>query len=212
MNDFTKTNLRVWVCGQSGSGKSYWIKYELVPRWDRVLVVDPLAEYGAHVEAIVTSPAEARAWLVARGAGHHMIPFRLSCVPDSDEDSLAYLALAWSLPSSLVVVEEVDTIASPSFSPKELRHLIQRGRHRRISVVCSTQRPAATPVQLRSQADLLAAFRLTTPLDQEAVKFAIGEHSKSLYLLQRGDFRFFANSAVVNNYGLALPVDKGVLI
>ncbi len=212
MGEFTKQSLRVWVCGQSGSGKSYWIKHELLPRWDRVLVLDPMAEYGAHVEAIVDGPAAAKAWLVHRGAGHHLTPFRLAVVTNSEADALKVLELAWTLPSSLVVVEEVDQIAHPGYSPPELRQLIQRGRHRRISVVCSTQRPAATPVQLRSQADVLAAFRLTTPQDVEAVKFAIQAHAEALYMLGRGEFRFFANSAAVSSYGLSLPLDRGIVV
>lgn len=208
MGELSKANLRAWVVGKSGYGKSHFIKHTLLPLWDRVLVVDPMAEYGPHVETVVTTPAAAHRWLVERGAGHHLAPFRLACVPDTKADYLAYLRLAYLLPSSLVVAEEVDEVSEPSYAPPELKRLAQRGRHRRISSVCATQRPAATPIQLRAQAELLVAFRLTTPQDLDALKFAFGDGAASIRDLGVGEYRFSGNPAVIRTYGLALPLDK----
>lgn len=169
-----KENVRGVLVGQSGFGKSHTMKHSILPAWRRVLVLDPVGEYGRHVEAQVESAAEARDWLLHRGAGHASRPFRLACLYLDREEALAYLRVAWCLPDVLVVVEEVDQLASASHAPRELRQLVQRGRHRRISTVCATQRPADTPMILRSQANLLVAHRLTIRGDVQAMEPYLG--------------------------------------
>lgn len=207
-SDREKSNVITSVNGQKGSGKSWWVKHSLIPLWDRVLVLDPMAEYSPHVDAVLSSPAALKDYLLRRGAHHHLAPFRVAMVPTTPADSLTALRLAWALPGTLLVLEEVDQIAHPGYSPPELAQLILRGRHRRISVATITQRPAATPIQLRSQADLIAVFRLTMPRDAEAVAHWVQSTPQELYNLPTGTARFAVTSDAPARWGIHVPLDS----
>jgi hypothetical protein len=204
-----KQNLRISIFGQSGYGKSWFAKHQVLPKFDRIIVVDPMAEYASYCGSVVDSPGSAKRWLVQRGAGHRDVPFRLSCVPRGKDDVMDYLTLAWTLPDSLVVAEEVSQYSSAGHCPAPLRQLIQRGRHRRISVCSISQRPAGCPVDVRAQADVTVVFRLSEDADFEAMKKRLTEHASDLALLSVGRHRFVANRDVAKRYGLTGALDIG---
>lgn len=180
--------------GKTQHGKSYFLKV-VTADVARLLVVDPMGEWDAHVDFVARDPHEAKAWLVRRGAGHCDVPFRLAgrC-RDLPGDALDYLELGFRLPGgdggTYVVCEEISLYSSASHCPPPLSRLIRMGRHRRIHVVTTTQRPADTPALARSQADVVAAFRLDEELDLRALRPYFKAETAALSNLNIGEFRY----------------------
>ena len=167
------------VYGATGSGKSTCAKALLKDR-PKVVVFDPMGEYGGRkgwISARTIEDAEramARQW--ARG------PVRVAYVcPSGREDEAAALAdLCWRAqgrfpadPRPLTLVLEEANRAYPNKrlppSAAALDVVTLQGRHRGISLLVISQRPALISTDLRGQATRLNVFQLPGPHDRRAV-------------------------------------------
>ncbi len=139
--------LHPWLClvvGRRGYGKSYYARYVL------------------------------QSWRL--GPTHAIDP--VSPTPPTS-DYPAYYASTWSsftppeLPrgTSLVVVDEADRYLPTAQGKRDglLEDLVLRGRHRGVSLLLCTQRPALVGYDVRSQANRIVIFRLTAEEDIKAI-------------------------------------------
>jgi hypothetical protein len=134
----------VLVVGRRGYGKSYYARYVL------------------------------QSW--RDGATHAIDP--VSPTPPT-ADYPAYWATTWStvtpanLPpqTSLVVVDEADRYLPAAQGKRDglLEDLVLRGRHRGVSLLLCTQRPALVGYDVRSQANRIVIFRLTAEEDIKSI-------------------------------------------
>lgn len=134
----------VLVVGRRGYGKSYYARYVL------------------------------SSWQL--GPTHAIDP--VSPTPPTSEYP-AYHASTWSsftpaeLPrgTSLVVVDEADRYLPTAQGKRDglLEDLVLRGRHRGVSLLLCTQRPALVGYDVRSQANRIVIFRLTAEEDIKAI-------------------------------------------
>jgi hypothetical protein len=134
----------VLVVGRRGYGKSYYARYVL------------------------------QSWQL--GQTHAIDP--VSPTPPTS-DYPAYYASTWSsftppeLPrgTSLVIVDEADRYLPTAQGKRDglLEDLVLRGRHRGVSLLLCTQRPALVGYDVRSQANRIVIFRLTAEEDIKAI-------------------------------------------
>lgn len=185
--EYADGNIRgiVFIAGKRGSGKSFLQLKELERVKLRRLVFDTLGQYGyAAGYQVFHNPGPLREMLKSKLSGteivarsiHRIDPaqarFSILYQPlggDLNEhfEAVTSLALAYGKngPGLIYAVDEVDKFCSASFVPKSLKDLINYGRHRKISMICTSRRPAQVARELTSQCAEIRCFRTTEPRD-----------------------------------------------
>ncbi len=138
---------RIIACmGASGSGKSCTVKGLLeTSQPGRLLVWDPMDEYGPYCTSRVPNMRALVA--LVRDASKNGVGFRARYVPDGDSRANAekfsvFCAVAFAAGNCTLVVEELQSVTSPSWAPAEWSNCTLRGRHRGLEVIGVSQRPA----------------------------------------------------------------------
>lgn len=154
------------VIGASGSGKSLWVKQRLEGKKaaTRVIVWDARREY-AHYAEPVDQVAAFVAQLAAAGPAGK---FRLVFWPSHDPKIAARqfgLVCRGAFESGrlLLVAEEISDVTTASFAPPDWRRVITQGRHRALSIIATTQRPALIDKTCLDNATVIRCGRLSNP-------------------------------------------------
>ena len=135
----------VWVVvGSPGSGKSSLIRIALPANQPRVMIFDPMREFGAF--GVCENLTNMIARISAAGAG----PFALVYQPDTSDPARikqkfdVFCKLAFAAGNVLAVVDEAADVTSPNRYevPEGWSTLLRQGRHRSVRILAATQRPA----------------------------------------------------------------------
>lgn len=147
------------IMGASGSGKSLAVKtwLEASPP-ERLLVWDPMDEYGPYA----TRAGSLRELVDAMRAAPS---FKLRLVPSGEaakvqERFAVFCAAAYAAGRLALIVEELQLVTSPSRAPAEWSDCTLRGRHRGLSVVGISQRPAGVDKNFFGNATRVRTGRL----------------------------------------------------
>ncbi|MPY23915.1 hypothetical protein [Shewanella sp. YLB-07] len=155
------------VCGGSGSGKSSYVKAELKKmKPKRLIIWDPVDEYGDLCNVRITSPCELANLLKRYPHGSLKVRF----VSDGKEafEFWARCAFAWC--NAAVVAEETADVTSPSKAPYWWGQLIRKGRARGLSPIFAlTQRPAESDKTAIGNATIFRTGRLKRIDDRKMV-------------------------------------------
>lgn len=175
---------RVAVVGASGSGKSSYVK-RLIKKAPRVVIFDPMDEYGAEGAKRCTSIAQVQAAM-----RDSFNKFRLAYVPPSGNEAqalnrLSHLCLKAQEPFKgqkkgnqlTMVIEEMNTCfpvhggeaKAPAFA-----EICSRGRHSYIHVLGVSQRFAEVSTRFRGNLTECVVFRQQGPNDTTAAINATG--------------------------------------
>lgn len=157
----TNTAVIVAVMGASGSGKSAYIKQQIrkgSPK--RLIVFDPMGEYGdlAHpVEALqaVASAAKGKTFSLA---------FKPAAAKAAEQFDLV-CRIAYAAGDCWMVVDELATVTKPSWAPPGWADCSMRGRHRGMTVIGASQRPASIDKHFFGNATLIRTGRLNFAAD-----------------------------------------------
>ncbi len=150
--------------GASGSGKSLdvktWLRAMDAPRR---LIWDTMNEYAEHAEQVPTLAAMVERMRAGKA-------WRLRYVPSGDPKKLAerfdvFCAAAFAAGDVVVVVEELQTVTSPSWAPAAWSDCTLRGRHRGLVIIGVSQRPASVDKNFFSNATLIRSGRLNFAAD-----------------------------------------------
>jgi hypothetical protein len=152
-------NVIIALFGTKGSGKSELSK-KIVEEYSRVIAVDMLGEYD--LDQVACSVDDAINVLVEH---EQSSAFSLSVRLPETDDYLDVLECAYEMTDTLIVVEEASFLCSASSFPPELSKLVRYGRHRRISQLYISRRPAEVSRDVTAQADVLVTFRQREPRD-----------------------------------------------
>jgi GTPase SAR1 family protein len=142
----------ILVTGQTGSGKTTWAKQAIRERFDRVICIDPHAQYQMDYMCFGDM-----AGLAIDG-----VPLSFFWGTDEIESFESVCDLAWAVGDCCLVLEEIDLYDQQY---KTFKDIVFRGRHRKISVMIVTQRPYSCDIKLRSQLTELIAFQQTEKTD-----------------------------------------------
>lgn len=171
------SNLITVVVGRKGSGKSTLTR-EIAEEYDRVIAVDAMGDYGSEEGFAETHGLEEACRYLVKVADRPR--FRVSLRDLTIPEGVTVLRVVWEIPDSLLVMDEISLYASPTSFPDELSRIVLMGRHRSISQVYATVRPALVNRNITSQADLIVAFQTHEQRDVLYLKSVLGEKADAL--------------------------------
>jgi DNA helicase HerA-like ATPase len=159
------------ILGKRGTGKSY-LANKLIQSERRLLIYDTLSEYETGV-IFDTEHAEQfkEYWRHVYRRNFRLIYRPLN--PEAEIDEIAELVFA--LGDMTLLVEEVDCYCTSYQISDAFAHIVQRGRHKNISLIGVTQRPFGIHRLLTSQAKEIYVFGTNEPRDRDYLKLLLGE-------------------------------------
>ena len=171
----------VCIFGRRGWGKTTRAKAE-VKGCLRLLIWDPLGEYGKEdcpaavihdLPSFMDYPLES------------LSAFRVSYRPIEDAEEIEwFLRVAHAIGNLTLLLEEVDTVCSPSFTPFDLKRVLRRGRHRGISVIGVSRNPAEVSRDLTRACERLILYGMHEPRDLEYFR-SFGVNASALTTLDK---------------------------
>lgn len=174
-------NTIIAIVAPKGGGKST-LTWEIVQEHPRVTIFDAMGEHGNkptqkcevawEEDCLPLMHEKAKLPLDER--------FRISLRMAEDEEALQLFEMAWEMPNTLLVVEEGSRFCSPSKLPREVAKVIRFGRHRNISQLWITRRPAELHRDITANADLIVAFRCHEGRDIEYMTKILGDKAEQL--------------------------------
>jgi hypothetical protein len=157
---------RVWaVFGASGTGKDAWTKQQLKklnPK--RLIVWDPMDEYGEHADRVPDLVALLKAVKPARFAW--------------------WCRICWAAGDAVCLVNECSQVTTASQAPPDWARLTTAGRHRQIHVIALSQFPAQVDKSLMGNATLIHTGHLANVRHRQAVAVEIDAEPESIRSLQ----------------------------
>lgn len=136
------------------------------------MIFDPMSEY---IQGVVFD-SEDRQQFLEFWQKRYRRPFRLIYRPLQPQQEIEFLAqLIYALGSCTFVVEEIDCFCTPYQISDNFAGIVQRGRHRDITLIGVTQRPFGINRLLTSQAKEIYIFRTNEPRDREYLRNLLGQ-------------------------------------
>lgn len=151
-----KQNNILAIFGKKGSGKTFFTK-KLLDRkifGKRILILDSLDEY--ENADIICEDIQSFSEQLAK---HYQDEtFIISYVP-KDEKVESFFQIVYSCHNVLIVTEELDLFCNSYYIDPYLSRILRYGRHKNISFIGISRRPAEVHRDLITQADALLTFR-----------------------------------------------------
>ncbi len=172
MDNSNRPSLRAYI-GATGSGKGVSIRDHLKKeKAQRLVVWDPLREYGAFGRYVSTIPE-----LCAALKGER---FAVCFWPGAEVDAFAakfdlFCRAVFAAGNCTVHIEELADVTTPSHAPPSWRRITKQGRHRGLRVIAATQRPADCDKAFLSGITYARAFTLRWPKDKKVLAECMGE-------------------------------------
>jgi hypothetical protein len=173
---------RVLVVGVTGTGKTYLAK-QLASKVQRLLVVDPLCEWGDVTvmcfdwQTVLEEVSQER--------------FRVSiCVDENPRDVLEFasrIVRDEDVGNCLLVVDELSLFFRRGEEASDgIQGVVRFGRRENINLMLLSQRSYDCPIDLRSQLSDIFAFRSHEPRDIQALGQMVGRDQAQQVLALRG--------------------------
>ena len=194
---------RIGVWGASGSGKSSYVKQRL-GRGGRVIVFDPLDEYGAEGFKAIRHNHRGALNDVLAAMKANWRGFRLAYVPPNGSEALALSALCRLLMAAqepyrktgkgaplTLVVEEMNLsfpVSGGAAKCPGFAEVCSRGRHYGIEVIGLSQRIAEVDTRFRGNCTETVVFRQKGPRDLAAAAAELGVKQGAVSALNNLDF------------------------
>lgn len=177
------------LIGASGSGKGETIKREYLPKLKGPLLVwSPLEEtdnYRAVTGGEIVRSIAALVQAVKAGKK------KMVYVPSASDvrTEFGYVCeVVWRLEGWTFIVEELSRVTKPSFAHPAWQNLTTAGRHRGLTIIGTSQRPAQIDKDFFANCSHIRAFRLAYPADSKVVSQAIGASQAEITALAPGQF------------------------
>lgn len=138
-----KANI-VAVIGASGTGKSSYIKGELLRDFERLYAWSPLEKTDKYAEFCGGVKVEKITDLIANiKAGTRAVVYVPSGTDAARKKQFdQFCRIMWECNGATVLVEELSHVTMPSWAPPAWKQLSTGGRHQGLSIIGVSQRPA----------------------------------------------------------------------
>lgn len=155
-----KSNERIFITGKTGSGKSYWIKKQLL-HIERFVFYDPKHEHD-DVDAVVVHTLDDLKIALAK---HKRISYRPYLIDDQQFNELC--RIIYNTGNLIFIIDEM-AFHVQSWQIQPYHDLLQRlGRKRGIGIWNATQRPRCAHNTILSESDHIISFKLMLQTDRK---------------------------------------------
>lgn len=178
LNQGTKNKAQiVAVIGASGTGKSSYIKGELLKNYRRLLVWSPLEKtdnYAAFCGGTVVTGKISE--LVAQiKAGTKAIIY----VPTGKDSDVKkqfdlFCRCVWEIEGAHVLVEELSRVTMASWAPPAWKNLSTAGRHQGLTIIGTSQRPANIDKDFLGNCTEIRCYRVNYDTDAKVMADSLG--------------------------------------
>lgn len=181
------------IFGKRKSGKSYLAR-EICSAYPRQVIIDPVADWtDGEVVTSFNLFAEKLRNKIENNIRNYKIIFRFN--PDEKLTSDIFneiLRLCYHAGDLQVIIDEVQMFCNPHWMPPYLKNLAFIGRHKKVGLICITQRPAQVNKGLLSQSEHIFCGQLHDKNDLRAVADFIGDDLNDLISLPARNFIYFS--------------------
>jgi hypothetical protein len=132
------------VIGASGTGKSSYIKGELLRKFKRLLIWSPLEktdDYAGFCRGIVVTKITDLVAAVKAGA-KAIVYWPQGSDAEIKVQFDRFCRIVWELEGATVLVEELSRVTMASWAPPAWKNLSTAGRHQGLTIIGTSQRPA----------------------------------------------------------------------
>jgi hypothetical protein len=150
------------VLGKTGSGKSSFVKKELIRNIERLIIIDALSEYENGI--IFTNVDTLIEYIIDNKINQHD-NFKFICRFTDDKDIELLFLLVFELSNLTLLVEECEIYVSPNSKSSNFLKLVRYGRHKNISIIGVARRSTELSLTFRSQTDTIFSFKQTDKND-----------------------------------------------
>lgn len=161
----------ILIFGKRGSGKSYLAIKEIENEL-RLVVFDTMSEYK---NGVVFGTENYDELLKFWRTVYHQ-NFRIIYRPIKPNEEIEQIGeLVYALGNCCFLIEEIDCYCSPYQISDNFAAIIQRGRHKNITLIGISQRPYGIHRLLTSQAKEIYVFNTNEPRDREYLRTLLGQ-------------------------------------
>ncbi|MBA7518467.1 hypothetical protein ES705_10537 [subsurface metagenome] len=161
----------ILIFGKRGSGKSFLAR-KLIENEPRLLIYDTMSEY---TDGIVFGPEDYEDFL-AFWRQVYRKRFRIIYRPIKPDVEIEQICdLVYTLGNCCFFVEEIDCYCTAYQISDTFAAIVQRGRHKNITLIGVTQRPFGIHRLLTSQAKEIYVFNTNEPRDREYLRTLLGQ-------------------------------------
>lgn len=187
---------KIAIFGRTGSGKTTLSKH-IQKAFPKKVIFDRVREYfpepGDENYKIVES---FESFAVAIKAAMHLDRFKIIFrfpIEATNHDTVFNEALRvlYYVGNVTVVVDEVHNFATTHYLPRYLKEILLTGRHRRVSLITTSQRPANVHKDLVSQCGHLFVGQVHERNDIKYLESAIGDDARRLINIEQYHFLHF---------------------
>lgn len=165
------------VIGASGTGKSSYIKGELIGKAKKLVIWSPLEktdQYGGFCGGpVVTGKISELVAHIKAGAT------KLVYVPTGNDAAVKkqfdlFCRVVWELEGWTVLVEELSRVTMASWSPPAWKNLSTAGRHQGLTIIGTTQRPATIDKDFLGNCSEIRCYRVNYDNDAKVMADSLG--------------------------------------
>jgi hypothetical protein len=164
------------VIGASGTGKSSYIKGELLKKFQRLLVWSPLEktdDYAGFCNGTVVM--RITDLVAAVKAGMKAIVYW----PQGSDAEIKtqfdrFCRIVWELEGATVLVEELSRVTMASWAPPAWKNLSTAGRHQGLTIIGTSQRPANIDKDFLGNCTEIRCYRVNYDTDAKVMADALG--------------------------------------
>lgn len=165
------------VIGASGTGKSSYIKKELLRNYSQLLVWSPLEDtddYATFCGGIVVRKITDLVAAVKEGA--RAIVYWPSAGPDKalKQQFDLFCRVVFECKGAHVLVEELSQVTMPSWAPPAWKKLSTAGRHRGLTLIGVSQRPANIDKDFLGNCTEVRCYRVNYDADAKVMADSLG--------------------------------------
>lgn len=161
-------NKFVGICGRKGSGKSVLAR-RILQRQSRVFIADLMGEHTwVPVKNVCETLDEVDDFLLWAESQRHCCG---GFIPQTDlkAETEELCEVIYDYGNLVFGIEEVASLCGPNWLPPALSRITRLGRHKRISVVYTTQRAGEISRALTAATDTFVLFHCAEPRDLGAI-------------------------------------------
>jgi hypothetical protein len=160
------------VIGASGTGKSSYIKGELLKKYRRLLIWSPLEKTDNYAEfcggVVVTGKISE---LVAQVKGKTKA---IIYVPTGNDAAVKkqfdlFCRIVWELEGCTVLVEELSRVTMASWAPQAWKNLSTAGRHQGLTIIGTSQRPSTIDKDFLGNCTEIRCYRMNYDNDAKVM-------------------------------------------